>query len=192
MGLRSFTSAATSSPLVLSTIVVLGIAGLVQASVAVERHIGRQQVRRVLTVILAVCILCIGVITLGPGPVDTEMLRPYNLMPFESFRESRRSGAEAIGNIILFAPVGTVLSLLTRVALRSVTVATFLSVCIESLQFILASGRYADVDDVLLNALGAAIGVSLVATFLMLSHRLSAQATCRETPSLNTARRSER
>jgi glycopeptide antibiotics resistance protein len=64
-----------------------------------------------------------------------------------------------VGNVVMFAPVGFLLPLATRMSLRgAVAVCASLSVSVELLQLML--GRSLDVDDVLLNTLGGALGAA--------------------------------
>jgi glycopeptide antibiotics resistance protein len=93
-----------------------------------------------------------------------------NLMPLRSI--ARYAAApwpivrvELLGNVAAFVPFGVLVPLTWRRRPRwwQVLVAgAALSVCIEVAQFTFVPARVADVDDVLLNALGAATGLGLV------------------------------
>ncbi len=83
------------------------------------------------------------------------------------------------GNIILFIPVGFLLPLLIKdITFRKVLLIAFVgSACIEMLQFIsytLHVYRYIDVDDVLLNVAGAAMGYGIYQLLYILFLRSSA------------------
>ncbi|WP_232725465.1 VanZ family protein [Bacillus sp. FJAT-44742] len=99
----------------------------------------------------------------GPGG------RNYNLVPFRSiYRIAVFSPGLAdplrilAGNIVLFIPFGFILGLLSRKKSRAVLTITFaamlVSTFIEVNQFIFTH-RVANIDDVILNTLGALIGV---------------------------------
>jgi VanZ family protein len=86
----------------------------------------------------------------------------------------------AKGNVLLFFPLGILLPLIGR-RLRfrhAVLIATAVSVGIETLQYVSrvwGSYRLADVNDVILNTLGACIGLAVVfASRLMLERRVRA------------------
>ncbi len=95
-----------------------------------------------------------------------------NFEPFRVFRLVRadyRSGhnysfwINLLGNIGLFVPVGFFASLLTGKARKGVFFAFFFSLLIESLQFFV--GRSTDIDDLILNTLGGAVGALLFFIF---------------------------
>ncbi len=70
---------------------------------------------------------------------------------------------QALVNVLLFVPLGGFLALLGRWSWVRVSLgAAALSVAVEVLQFLLISGRYASVGDVILNVSGAVIGYALV------------------------------
>ncbi|MBD3917408.1 VanZ family protein [Paenibacillus sp. PR3] len=98
--------------------------------------------------------------------------RSYNLVPFRIFvdygtylRSSNwlRAFSNIAGNLAVFVPFGLLLpSLSPRFQQRfsmPVMLALGLSILFESLQYVLALGS-ADIDDVLLNVAGAAVGVA--------------------------------
>ncbi len=70
---------------------------------------------------------------------------------------------DLLGNILIFIPVPFFLSLFFRIksTARLVLISFLLSFLVESCQYILGIG-VADVDDVILNTLGACIGVVLL------------------------------
>lgn len=65
-----------------------------------------------------------------------------------------------IGNLIWFVPFGLLLPLLTRRRSSTILLGFFLSLCIEILQFIFGTG-VSEVEDLILNTLGTAIGYGL-------------------------------
>lgn len=68
-----------------------------------------------------------------------------------------------VGNVVMFAPVGFLLPLATRLGIRGVVaICASLSVTVELLQLML--GRSLDIDDVLLNTLGGAFGAAVGVT----------------------------
>ena len=94
---------------------------------------------------------------------------PPNLTPFRSICRDWHAGGHGLlvnieGNVVAFLPLGVLVPLIRRRPTRAWHVALLgaaLSLTIEVLQ--LASGRRtADVDDILLNTLGALVGYALV------------------------------
>lgn len=93
-------------------------------------------------------------------------LRVANTTPFDSLRLELANAttlsdlSNCVGNVVLFVPVGFFLLLATGWRLRAVAlVSAVLSVVIEVAQFY--AHRIADVDDVMLNTMGAAVGAGL-------------------------------
>jgi VanZ family protein len=92
----------------------------------------------------------------------------------------------ARGNVLLFFPLGVLISLIWR-RLRFwqvVLIGSAVSVGIETLQYVSSawgSYRLADVNDVILNTLGASIGVVVVLGLRMLARRPSAFTASRAT-----------
>ncbi len=89
----------------------------------------------------------------------------WNLMPLMTIRHYWTVGGMAwiinvIGNLAAFGPLGVFLGtsgVRWSTALRALQIGAALSLAIESLQY--ASGQHvADIDDVLLNALGTLLG----------------------------------
>jgi len=93
-------------------------------------------------------------------------LENLNLVPFKQFYEVYSSSGEfgisffvanILGNIGLFVPIGFFIPLLWNVkARKAVLYGCFVSCCIEVLQLPLV--RVTDIDDVILNTAGAALG----------------------------------
>ena len=94
-----------------------------------------------------------------------------NLIPFRSIARDSRIGSDEftinfIGNLVAFVPLGWLLPWLRpgRTSLRTTIVtAALLSASIEVAQYV-SGRRVADVDDVILNASGAAIGYAIAIT----------------------------
>ncbi len=94
-----------------------------------------------------------------PGPRSY-----FNLVPFRSyFADPPRTVAEVLGNVALFVPLGLLLPFVSRrwTLPLVLSVAAVLSMIIEVGQFLLNQGRSADIDDVVLNVIGAVVGWSL-------------------------------
>lgn len=90
----------------------------------------------------------------------------------------RRTDVEVLGNVLMVMPVG----LLAAIAWPRVSLARILIVCvlasvgIELAQFVLLPGRYPSIRDVVLNAVGAAVGASLARLIAMRAVRSPAAA----------------
>jgi glycopeptide antibiotics resistance protein len=84
-----------------------------------------------------------------------------NLRPFASFTaEPARSTSELVENVALFVPLGALAPFVAgrRRLLVVLGSALVLSAGIECLQYASHDGRFADVDDVILNVAGAVVG----------------------------------
>lgn len=125
---------------------------------------------------LVACLTAIAWLTVGAsGSLTNAGSAGVNLTLFQEIERAFRSDSRIawlnlIGNLAMFAPLGAVLVALMRrlhVVLR-VVVATFiaglLSGAIETAQLVL--GRVADIDDVLLNTLGAFGGAVVAAVII--------------------------
>ena len=93
--------------------------------------------------------------------------RGYDFTPFWSYRayfsgNNPQLLPESIMNVLVFIPVGLLLSLSTRSMtwLRALLIGASLSVGIESLQFIFLRG-FSEFDDVMHNTLGCVMGYGL-------------------------------
>jgi hypothetical protein len=101
----------------------------------------------------------------GPPPAPEGVSAAVNLVPLRDLRallgsgNARRAAVEVGGNLLLLAPVGFLLALLRRRPGTAVVVCALLSAGLEALQHVI--GRAADVDDVLVNTAGGALGVLL-------------------------------
>ena len=86
-----------------------------------------------------------------------------NLKPFLMFKQFEISSKQVIGNSIMLLPLGIFIPLIFRKLSRFILVfiiCLLVSVCIELMQLI-TSHRSADIDDVILNTSGAAVGYML-------------------------------
>lgn len=103
---------------------------------------------------------------------------PANLVPFRTIAHYLRVGGWGMvvnfwGNLAAFAPLGVFVPVLARrerSAWRVAWLGLMLSGAIETLQF-LSGRRVADVDDVLLNVLGALIGFGVWLAWTRSTHR---------------------
>lgn len=66
-----------------------------------------------------------------------------------------------LGNILLFGPLGSLLNTRRVRLAATIMLSCLTSVTVEVLQFTQAAGRQSDVNDVLLNVMGAVFGYSL-------------------------------
>ena len=127
--------------------------------------------------IVARCALTIAVawilaLTIFPIPVDADLRRSQGhfsdvtFLPFRTIRTQLAHGLERsearqmIGNVALFVPLGFLLPFAVGTCRRLwvvLAIAAATSVSIEGLQLVLP-GHATDVDDVILNTIGAAVG----------------------------------
>lgn len=114
-------------------------------------------------------LICVGMLTLVPSGFD--MQGGVNLVPFSSIAEAFLSTSEvALGliflNILMFVPMGIFLPwVFPKVdrLYKAVLISFGATLLIELLQVLLPGGRAFDVDDIILNTFGGAIGYSLFA-----------------------------
>ncbi|WP_159450123.1 VanZ family protein [Demequina sp. NBRC 110056] len=115
----------------------------------------------------------IGLVTLGSVLTDSTGGAPgVNLVPFQEIQRGldHRSGvawANLVGNVLLFVPLGLAVGGLVRGGFWARLVAAtatgvVLSAAIELVQY--TGGRVADIDDIILNGLGALVGGVVAAT----------------------------
>lgn len=97
---------------------------------------------------------------------DREVIRSVNLIPFHTinryytnFSNSSIALLNVIGNILIFIPLGIYLKIFKKDInfIKCVIIAFLTSLCVEILQFGFGIG-ITDVDDIILNTLGGAIG----------------------------------
>jgi glycopeptide antibiotics resistance protein len=144
--------------------VVLGASCLVATLAAVpplRRGDRAAALRSASRVLLVGTVLTVMAVTLLGTTSDERYL---NLVPGAgiagSVRDTHSGGGmlNVFGNVVLFMPVGflTVVALRRRVV-TSTAMAAALSLLIETCQYVLGR-RWADIDDLLLNTLGALLG----------------------------------
>jgi len=157
-------------------LLMVALVGLGAAVAAAASPVRRGElfvgVRRAATVLLIGAVLGVLVLTLLDG-----MSGGVNLVPGRGIASSlsninRDLGLfNILGNTLMLAPLGFLYPLVRRVGwLETAASCAAFSVSIEVTQLLL--GRSADVDDVLLNTLGGALGAAVgVATARWLSRR---------------------
>lgn len=114
---------------------------------------------------LAVYLVAVGVVTLRPAPEDDETLgvvRRVIAWLAQTGLPVTFDGVEAVANVVMFVPFGVLVTLLLRrpwwvvVLLGAAT-----SGLIETVQRWLPT-RYPTVQDLVMNTLGAAVGVGVL------------------------------
>jgi glycopeptide antibiotics resistance protein len=120
-------------------------------------------------------------------PTDNRpQLVPFKGILFELSRAPLETLFELLGNVLLFAPLGFLLPLLLPAVRRwwqALAVGAGVSLAIELYQLTWPGVRKADVNDVLMNALGALLGLAaLRVTERFLGRRLSRQCAGRRSP----------
>ena len=152
---------------------IVVVAGVAMIGVVV---LGRARDLSWLTIIIRCALICavalVLSVTLFPLPIEARLWRfhrPFSnlhLSPFGTIRAQlgfglRHSEArELIGNVALFVPLGFLLPVAARTCRRlwvTLAAAAGLSILIETVQALLPS-HATDVDDVILNTAGAALG----------------------------------
>jgi glycopeptide antibiotics resistance protein len=119
--------------------------------------------------ILVAYAIAVLVVTLWPAPVD----RGFEPTISRGLALLHRNGLpiwfgynklEFAANIVMFVPAGFLVSMLlpARRWYLALLVVPALSICIELTQAIFLSSRFATVNDVIANSLGAAIGIFTV------------------------------
>lgn len=151
--------------LALPVLAVVGLATLV--GVVRRRHDGRQGLRTLGGGVLVAALVLIVATTLLP--VIAGAPASVNLTPGETISNYLRFGDDLLSarnlglNVALFVPFGLGLALWRRWGmLRVVPLGLLLSVLVEATQYVLPLGRAVDVDDVVLNTLGAMLGALTV------------------------------
>jgi hypothetical protein len=110
--------------------------------------------RRVPLLLLAGYLGVLGVLTLSPAPIASD------IPPFLCLLCSDRAIADAVANVLLFLPLGVLLNLNGLRLREALLAALAISGSIEALQF-LVPGRFPDLSDVLTNGGGGVLGVIL-------------------------------
>lgn len=147
------------------TLVPVGLLGLVAALAAVIPALLRRDPRtallRVTRVLLGGALLAILAVTLIGGGGTGINLIPGAGIRSELHNVNRGLGLlNLVGNVLMFVPIGFLIPLATRAGFRRALAACVASsVAVELVQLTLA--RSLDIDDVLLNAVGGALGAAL-------------------------------
>ncbi len=159
--------------LALPVVVVVALGTLV--GIARRRH-DRQWVRTLGGGTLLASLVVIAATTLLPVVVGAEAT--VNLQPGETIENYLSFGDDLLSarnlglNIALFVPFGVGLALWRRWGIgRVLPVGIVLSVALEAVQYMLPLGRATDVDDVVLNAIGTALGALTVSVLRALAPR---------------------
>lgn len=128
----------------------------------------------------ALYVLALANLTVWPTPGSG----PRNLVPFDTIWNylttdypARIRFRNIAGNVALLAPLGLLLALTTswRLPRTAVAIVTT-SACIELLQLSVATGRSVDIDDVILNTIGGAIGFIAGLGVIRLLERIAPKA----------------
>lgn len=164
--------------LALPLVAVVGLATLVV--LVRRRHEGRRTLRALGAGILVAALVLVAATTLLP--VIAGAPASVNLTPGETIRNYLRFGDDLLSarnlglNIALFVPVGLGLALWRRWGPgRTVPVGFVLSVAVEAAQYAFPLGRAVDVDDVVLNTIGTALGALTVSVVRRLVPRPRAE-----------------
>ncbi len=151
--------------LALPVMAIVGLATLVY--VARRRYQGRQRLRSLGGGILAATLVLIAATTLLP--VIAGEPASVNLSPGATIRNYLEFGDDLLSarnlglNVALFVPFGLGLAVWRRWGMfRVVPFGFALSVVVEAAQYVLPLGRAVDVDDVVLNTVGTALGALTV------------------------------
>lgn len=125
-------------------------------------------------------LVALYVVTLTPAGSPFEHMRRLNLVPFRMLGAGgtpplARPLYQLLGNVFLLAPIGALLAVLPvaypgirRFRVWQVAVlAMVVSGGIETAQYVMATGRVADIDDVICNTCG------MVATYWVLSYAVN-------------------
>lgn len=126
--------------------------------------------------IVAVCSVTLNLHSLLRG--DFQASQHYNLKPFAGLSimwnnpDRQYAIVNVLGNIAMFAPLGFMLPLLWRnwSGFKVFFAGMAFSVLIETVQFF--TGRGTDIDDVILNTLGAIVGYILFSLLRRIAPRL--------------------
>jgi VanZ like family len=121
----------------------------------------RRLSQRVALIGLAFYLPVLAAITLHPSPVGPDFHHTINISPWSAanglVRDDESQQLQGLGNLMLFAPLGVLGPMLLGLRVRGVVVvAALVSASVEVGQYLLRTGRAADVDDILLNVAGAA------------------------------------
>jgi glycopeptide antibiotics resistance protein len=143
---------------------LLAVLAVALAARSVRREPATRRQTTVAWVAVVFAALALAAFTLVPG----HGRRTTNFVPLHSIlRELHSANAVVVflniaGNVLVMMPLGIALVLATRWSVRTLTaIGLAVSVVIEALQWTVVAGRATDIDDVLLNTAGMALGALL-------------------------------
>lgn len=166
-------------PLEVLVLLVVGslVTAALTAAAAVRRGEPAGAVVRGARVLLVGAVLAVLAVTLlqGSGGSRVNLVPGAGIVAALDAEDRSRGLVNLAGNVVMFVPIGLLLPLATRWRrwrrLRTIGACATLSVVVEALQ--LAAGRAVDIDDVLLNTAGGALGAVLgVHTALLIAVQL--------------------
>ncbi len=150
--------------------------GVIVISYLLYRYRKRDIWRIMAGSLLVLSIIAILLVTLGVGTYNRDAEQILNVVPIVGTIEMIINDANSLKlvrniflNVMLFMPFGFLVRLcmptrrMTRIQI--IFIGFLLSLCIEVTQYILPTGRWADVDDVILNTLGVFLGCILCERF---------------------------
>lgn len=152
--------------------VVMGVAAVWLAHSIAHRRSDVETARLAITrALLAVVVATLLTWTLVLSNPNPDAGRALNIVPLREITRAMRSETAGYGlvnlwgNVLVFVPVGVLALLSMRTTVRHRGIKAFaagvsLSVAIEATQY--GIGRSADIDDVILNAIGIVLGVAAV------------------------------
>lgn len=110
----------------------------------------------------AVWIATAAALTLRPLPV-AEPTRVLQFTPLLPLLHPRFGSDTALwlGNVMLFLPLGVILRAAGLKSWLVIRLAVAVSICIEGVQYAQGAGRQTDVNDLILNTLGAWLGIAI-------------------------------
>jgi VanZ family protein len=123
------------------------------------------RVRRVAAALLAPHLAAVALVTLSPAPASDETLGTVRTVVAWLARHGlpvTYLGVEAVANVVMFVPFGVLVGLLVRRRWAVVLLAAATSTLIETVQLALPT-RVSTVQDVVMNTLGAGVGVAALA-----------------------------
>jgi hypothetical protein len=119
---------------------------------------------RATLVALSLAVGAILIATLSPIYETPSSEQPWCLLCGE------RGAADAVDNMLLFAPLGVTLCLLGLTASRAILAGAGLSLLVEIAQFAVVPGRDASPSDLLFNTLGTGLGYAVLRTISRWPH----------------------
>lgn len=153
-------------PLIPLGLVLVAVATVLMARARIRRGIRRGTAIRGagLDVTLAASIISVLILTLPPS---IGAPRTVNLVPFSELQHAVGDVgvSQLLGNAVMFVPLGFLAPLRWHrldSPLGVLWASGAFSIAIETLQFVLPTGRQSSVTDVIMNVTGAAVGYALM------------------------------